>query len=296
MLQRRIWEIVEVAKRGDRASAIFDSTILVFITLNVVGVVLDSMEPVRLRYHPWLHRLEMLSLVVFGSEYLLRLWSCTKDPRYRHPVWGRLKLARHPMVVIDLLAVLPSLLGFLGVDLIFMRALRLLRLLRVAKLARYLAAMRTFGIVLRSRREELVLVWAVMILMLVMASCLMYYVENPAQPETFRDIPSTMWWAVATLTTVGYGDAVPITGAGKLLASAVAILGLALFAMPAGIVGSAFMEVMQDQRKRPACPHCGLSPLEAVNLAPAPETVQTQVAYAPTPAEPQPDAEFEPVQ
>lgn len=294
-MRRRIYEIVEVAEDGDHASHIFDAIIMVFITLNVVAVVALSMEGVEEHYGKWLHRFELLSVGVFGAEYVARLWSCTVDPAYAHPIWGRLRMARRPMVVIDFLAVAPFLLGFLGVDLVFMRALRLLRLLRVAKLARYLSAMSTFTEVLRSRREELVLVWALMILMLIMASCLMYFVEHPAQPDVFPDIPSTMWWAMATLTTVGYGDAVPITGAGKLLASAVTIFGLALFALPAAIMGSGFMDIMQEQRKPPPCPHCGLTPLDPVRLAPPVQGEHTQVVRAgEPPATPTEDATFDP--
>jgi len=283
-VRQRIFEIVEVARDGDRASQIFDSVIMLFIALNVVGVILSSMEGVEELFGHLLHNFELVSVVVFGAEYLLRLWSCTTDPAYAHPIWGRLRMARRPLVVIDLLAVLPFLLGFLGLDLVFMRALRLLRLLRVAKLARYLGALHTFGQVFRKHREELVLVWALMTLMLVLSSCLMYFVEHPAQPDVFPDIPSTMWWAMATLTTVGYGDAVPITGAGKLLASAVTIFGLALFAMPAAIMAAGFLEIVQEQRaEEPRCPHCGLTPGEPQLAVPQVDAERTEVVRNPNP-------------
>ena len=114
-----------------------------------------------------------------------------------------------------------------------------------------------------SRRAELLVTTAVMILMLIIASSLMYQVEHAAQPDVFPDIPSTMWWAVATLTTVGYGDVYPITGLGRILASVVAILGIGLFALPTGILGSGFVEEIENSKKERdrLCPHCG-EPIE----------------------------------
>lgn len=158
----------------------------------------------------------------------------------------------------DLLAILPTLLMWGGVDLRVLRVLRLTRMLRLAKLGRYSKAIHTLGQVVRLKQEELVLALVLMLFMMVVASSLMYMVESQQQPQAFSSIPATMWWTVMTLTTVGYGDVFPITTAGKLLASGIAILGIGLFALPAGLVASAFVELRSQQQPHLAtCPHCG---------------------------------------
>lgn len=256
-LRKRCWEVVEVARPGDTASRIFDTTILTLIVLNVIAVIVGSMGSVQARYQAFFDSFEVFSVAVFTVEYIIRLLSCVEDGRFRRPLLGRLRFMGTPLALIDLVAILPFYLAFLEVDLIFVRALRLFRILRIAKVGRYLSAFALFGRVLRARKEELVLTTGLMFVLLLVASCLMYIVENEAQPEQFPDIPAAMWWAVATLTTVGYGDVYPITGVGRLLGAVVAILGIGLFALPTGILGSGFIEEIQARRESPVCPHCG---------------------------------------
>ncbi len=256
-VKRRTWEILEVAQPGDTASRLFDIFILGLIFLNVAAVVLVSVQRLEERFFTFFETFELLSVAVFTTEYLARLWSCVNDPRYGRPVNGRLRFAVTPMAVVDVLAVLPFYIGLVGIDLRFIRSLRLLRIVRVAKVGRYMKALQLFSRVLRAKREELVLTLGMMLLLLIIASCFMYYVENPVQPENFPDIPHTMWWAVATFTTVGYGDVYPLTGLGKLLAGIVAVLGIGLFALPTGILGAGFVEEMQKKRGRRRCSHCG---------------------------------------
>jgi voltage-gated potassium channel len=191
-------------------------------------------------------------------EYLLRLWACTSLPQYRAPIAGRVHFLFTPLALVDLLAILPTLLMWGGVDLRVLRVLRLTRMLRLAKLGRYSKAVQTLGQVVRLKREELILSLVLMLFMLVVASSLMFMVESQQQPEAFSSIPATMWWTVMTLTTVGYGDVFPITTAGKLLASGIAVLGIGLFALPAGLVASAFVELRGRQQPHAStCPHCG---------------------------------------
>lgn len=253
----RTWKILEVAQAGDKISRLFDIFILSLIFLNVMAVILVSVQSLEERYDTYFTAFELFSVVVFTVEYLARFWSCVADPRYQHPVAGRLRFTLSPMAIIDLLAVLPFYVGLFGIDLRFIRSLRLLRIVRVAKVGRYMKALQLLSRVLRDKREELILTLGMMSLLLIIASCLMFYVENPVQPDNFPDIPHTMWWAVATFTTVGYGDIYPVTGLGKLLAGIVAILGIGLFALPTGILGAGFVEQMQIKRGLPRCPHCG---------------------------------------
>jgi voltage-gated potassium channel len=256
-LQRRTWEVLEVAQSGDRGSRTFDIGILLLIALNVVAVILETVQPIEVRYGDALLWFERVSVLVFSIEYLARIWSAPADERYRGAVRGRLRFVRTPLAVVDLLAVLPFFLPALGVDLRFIRALRLMRLFRIAKAGRYMNALRLFHAVAVSKREELVLTTCVLALLLLVASSLMYFAGNGAQPDAFSSIPATMWWAVPTLTTVGYGDIYPVTALGRVLGSAVAVLGVGLFALPTAILGSGFVDEIGKAKRPPRCPRCG---------------------------------------
>lgn len=229
------------------------------ILLNVLAVMAESVASIRASFGTWLTLFEAFSLAVFVTEYLLRIWACPVDPRYRHPLTGRVRFALTPLVIVDLLAVLPSLLFWTGVDLRFLRILRMARLVRLAKLGRYSRALQAIWQVVRGKREELGMAAMLMVMILVVAASLMYMAEGDVQPKAFSSIPATLWWGIMTLTTVGYGDVYPITVLGKLTAAVIAVAGIGLFALPAGIVGSAFVElrVQQKEKCQGACPHCG---------------------------------------
>ena len=162
------------------------------------------------------------------------------------------------MSIIDLLAILPFYLPFFGIDLRSFRVLRLLRIFRIAKVGRYYSSLNLIKHVFQNKREELILTSVLMVLLLIVSSSLLYYCENAVQPDAFSSIPATMWWAVATLTTVGYGDMYPVTFMGKLCASVIAVLGIGMFALPTGILGAEFVETIQKHKKqKKICPHCG---------------------------------------
>jgi voltage-gated potassium channel len=256
-VKTRIWEIVEVSAPGDHVSRAFDIFILTLILTNVIAVIVSTVPWAAANWGPFLRSFEIFSVAIFTVEYVLRVWSASADSRYAHPLFGRLRFILTPMALIDFLAVAPFYVTSLGIDLRFFRILRLARIFRVAKLGRYVLALAVLGRVFRSKKEELAVTSVLMIFLLVLASSFMYYAENAAQPEHFTSIPATMWWAVATLTTVGYGDVYPVTAAGKFLASIVAMLGIGLFALPTGILGSGFVEEMQNREENRRCPHCG---------------------------------------
>ena len=257
-IQVRTWEIVEVAKPEDRLSKIFDICILSLIFLNVLAVIIGSVDSIKNSCGNLLDWFEVISVVIFTLEYGARIWSCVIEQRYSRPIVGRLKFTKEPLPVIDLLAIVPFYLPFLGIDLRFIRVFRLLRVLRVAKIGRYYSSLRLIGNVIKSRKEELILTTVVMGLLLVISACLIYYCENQAQPDAFPNIPSTMWWSVVTLTTVGYGDVYPITVLGKILASIIAVLGIGMFALPTGIIGAGFVEEINKRKlQSSSCPHCG---------------------------------------
>jgi voltage-gated potassium channel len=255
--RRRIHELLEPGHRDDTASRAVDTVILGLIAVNVLAVIAESMVGVRARYGGVLSGIEVVSVAIFSIEYLGRLWSAVEDRRFRAPVGGRLRWAVTPLALVDLAAVLPFFLAFVGLDLRVLRALRLMRIFRIAKAARYVTAISLLASVFRSRRGELALTLAAVGLLLLLAASLMYFIEGAVQPDAFSSIPATLWWAVATLTTVGYGDVYPITAPGRVLGAAVAILGIGLFALPTAILGSGFVEALERRRGAPVCPHCG---------------------------------------
>jgi voltage-gated potassium channel len=133
----------------------------------------------------------------------------------------------------------------------------MMRIFRVAKLGRYSQSLQILQRVMAAKKEQLVCTVFVLVLLVIVAASLLYYAENPVQPESFSSIPAAMWWAVSTLTTVGYGDICPTTGLGKVMASIIAILGIGMFALPTGILGAGFVEEMAQNQKPAQCPHCG---------------------------------------
>ena len=219
----------------------FDYFIITLIVLNLGMFVIGTVESIYGEHQVFFDWFEYISLGVFSIEYLLRLATCGTDRKYTG-LAGILRYAATPLMLIDLAAILPGLLPMLGFDLRILRAFRIIRLFRVLKLARYSETIQMLGRVLRNKHEELVTSFGLTFLLILLASTVMYYAERSAQPDTFGSIPSTMWWAVATLTTVGYGDVYPVTVIGKVCGAIVALLGITLFAIPAGILAAAFQE------------------------------------------------------
>jgi len=256
--KKRIFEILEIASAGDVPSKIFDVFIMTLISLNVIAVILET-EPSLASYKRFFNKFEVFSVVVFSIEYLLRIWTCTSDKRFKHPLKGRIRFAVTPLALIDLLAVLPFYLPMvIPLDLRSIRALRLFRFVRLLKIGRYSESLRSLGYVLKKKEEELIVTVIALLMLLVITSSIVYFLEHEAQPKVFSSIPAAMWWGVATLTTVGYGDVCPITTLGKCFGALIAILGIGMFALPAGIVASGFAEAFQRRRRTTQiCPHCG---------------------------------------
>lgn len=278
-LRRRTYEILEKGAADDRLSGAVDSILIGLILANMAAVVLESFADLHARYAAWFKLLEAVSVALFTVEFALRLWTCD----FLRPRSSRLGAAGRflvsPIGIIDLLAILPFYLPFLiPVDLRAVRILRLVRFLRLLKLTRYTRSVMTLGAVVRERRHELLVAVFLTALLLMLASTLMYYLESQVQPEAFPNIVASLWWAVATLTTIGYGDVYPVTGLGRLLSGIIAVLGIGLVALPTAIISSGFAEAVArakppaaaqqtpPQRTAPrdhaVCPHCG-QPLDA---------------------------------
>lgn len=221
--------------------------LLLCIGASITTVVLESVKSIRAEHGVMFEAVNDVIVAVFVIEYLLRLWTCVENPLYAGGVAGRTRYALTPMMIIDLMAITPAFLVGLGFDLRSLRLFRTIRLFRVLKVARYVRALDTIRHVLMVKREQLGMAIGIVLFLLLVTSSLMYELEHEAQPEAFSSIPATMWWAVASLTTVGYGDIYPITPLGKMLASISAVLGVGLVALPAGILASGFSSVADDE-------------------------------------------------
>ena len=236
-------------EKGGSIGRYVDLAIMGLIMLSVAAIIIETVDPIAEAYGTELRYFEIFCVVVFSLEYIGRIWSITSSEKYRDPVTGRFKYAMTPYLLIDLLAILPFYLGG-AVDLRFIRVLRLLRIFRVLKIARYSDSLRTMGAVLQKKKPDLVITLVVTGMLLILTSSMMYYVERSAQPEPFSSIPATLWWGFVTLTTVGYGDVVPVTPLGQLLAGISAFLGIGLFALPASILASGFIEEATEKESQ----------------------------------------------
>lgn len=253
-LKIRTYELLEPGKRKDNASNFVDYLILGLILVNVSAMILETVDSLSGAYQTWFDWIEVTTVAVFSLEYVLRVWSITANPEYAAPLKGRLRYMLTPLAVFDLLAISSFYLFLLGVDASF---LRIFRVARLAKLWRYSSTLRTFGQVIKNKREELGVTLIIMFLLLIIASSLLYYAERSTQPEAFSSIPAAMWWGVVTVTTVGYGDIYPVTALGKFMGAIFALIGIGMFALPTGILGSGFIEEFHRKRNERTCPHCG---------------------------------------
>ncbi|WP_320127766.1 ion transporter [uncultured Sphaerochaeta sp.] len=263
-MKSRIYEIMEKAKSRDIPSLIFDWTLVTLISLNVLSVILESFSSLKKQYEHFFSIFELVSVVIFTIEYFLRIWTSNlKYPR-KTKVLSALAFIFSGMAIIDLLSILPFYIPLAtSIDLRVLRVLRLTRMLRILKIGRYSASMALIGRVLKRSKSDLIVTLFVTFLLLLLASSLMYYVENPVQPDKFPNIVASAWWTIVTLTTVGYGDVYPITVLGKVLGGIIALLGIGLVALPTGIISSGFMEEIRLKNqstttKDKVCPHCGL--------------------------------------
>jgi voltage-gated potassium channel len=246
--RRRIHELLEVSRPGDRASKAIDVALMVLIVVSVGANVLESMPRLQASHQSLFDGLEMCCVAVFTLEYLLRVVCAVEssDSRFRSPLLGRLRFVLTPLALADLLAIAPFYLSaWIEVDL---RLLRVLRLVRIFKLAHYFSALSILLDVIRTERHAFGAAYFVVILGLMMASSGVYLFEHQAQPEAFGSIPSAIWWAVATLTTVGYGDVTPITTGGKVFSTVVMIIGVGMVAVPTGILATGFAFELRRRR------------------------------------------------
>lgn len=241
-MRRRIYEVIEIGRGEDHASRIFDSCIIFLIFANIAAFCLETVPEYAAAYGNWFMAFELFSVMIFTVEYVLRIWTAVEVPFLSRmpPLQARLRYACRPYLILDLLAILPFYLGSLiGMDL---RVLRALRLLRLFKLSRYSPAMHTLLRVLGNEKRSLTGAGLLLMVVLLFSSTGMYFIEGRIQPDKFGSVPACAYWAMTTLTTVGYGDVYPITPLGKLWAMLTMLFGLCILALPVAIVSSGFAQ------------------------------------------------------
>ncbi len=261
-LQGRAYFLLESPARDNTARKIVIYFIAGMILLNVAAVMLETKHELFVEYAPYFHLIDLVCVVTFSIEYVLRVWCCVRNPSYSSPVTGRLHYMISPLAFLDLLALTPFYLPMIiPIEFRLLRLLRLLRIFRVLKLGGYSNAFDTFATVLKEKKEEIIIAVIMASLVLILSSSAMYYVEHEAQPVKFSSIPDSMWWGIETLTTVGYGDVYPITPAGRIISAIVALSSIGLFALPAGILASGFVESIKKHHTKKnttviICPRC----------------------------------------
>ena len=243
-LRKRIWEILEKGNSNDKVSFYTDIFLIALIVFNIIAVLLETVDSIYSNYALEFVIFERFSTIVFLVEYILRIWVCVEEKIKNNKLITRLKYASTWPAIIDLLAVLSGLLPMIfEVDLRILRALRMLRLL---KFSRYFKVMNLLLGVLKEEKQSFLAAMFLLTIAMLIASTGIYLFEKDAQPDKFSSIPEAMWWAIATLTTIGYGDVTPVTGMGKFFGAIIAIIGIGVVALPSGILASGFT----DQLKR----------------------------------------------
>ncbi len=270
--RRAFYNFLELDYPRTRGKMLFRTFMYVLISVNILLVILESASEIPSRIIGVFYTVYAVSIAIFIVLYVLRLWVCVENPRYGRSLYGRLLYMVTPYAIIDLAVIIAF-----TVPVSFLRnpttyeLVKFLRLTVILKLVRYSDALQTMIRIFIAKRKPLGMAMYMVLFLMVITSTLMYYFEHPAQPQVFSSVFDSMWWGVETLTTLGYGDIVPVTPMGKFLGGITALLGIAMFAIPAGILASGFYEEYslalrrgggtggeQDDRSEiRVCPTCG---------------------------------------
>jgi voltage-gated potassium channel len=251
-LRHRLYREMEPSARDKPGLSRANTAIVILVLLSFLLFALETEPSIEGVARVWLSLLNLAVLGVFAVEYLLRIWIAGEDVRHKGVV-GRIRYMLSPWALADLAAFLPELLWLLlphGGDDSMLMFLRVLRLVRLLKIARFVPAFEILGAAMRRAGSQLVTALAVALALVFVAAVLLYFVEGVGQNrEQFASIPRAIWWAVATLTTVGYGDVYPVTVGGKIAASVIAFAGIGVVALPTGIFASAFSDELREREQ-----------------------------------------------
>lgn len=247
-LRKKLHKELFVRAHPDGRLTLTNKLLIIVILLAVGSGALATEASLSRSWHEGFLLAELVFGVIFLLEYVARIYAAAEEPG-EGPVWKkRWRFIRSPLGLIDLLVVVSTLLPLVAADAAMLRTVRLLRVLAVMKFGRFSKAIKEVWGAVGDRGYDLIVTMALAGVLLLFGATALYLTEGTLQPEEFGSIPRALWWSVITLTTVGYGDAAPITALGKIFASMVALSGIALVAMPTGIIAAAFSEAMQRRR------------------------------------------------
>lgn len=261
MIKQKTYQLVEKGSHGSRINLTFDYAIMILIIFNVVAVVIETIPAIETPFREFLKYFELISVIIFSAEYILRIYVSDLTHPSKTRLKSALKFVFSPYGLIDFMAIIPFYVPIIiKIDLRFLRILRLTRFLRILKINRYNNSLNLLWSVIKDKKTELIITGFLTFLILLLASFLMYYIEGDAQPDKFPNVMASFWWAISTLTTIGYGDVYPITALGKILSALIAVLGIGLVALPTGLISAGFIEKIGKKNQiSQSCPHCGKS-------------------------------------
>jgi hypothetical protein len=247
--RQKLYALVNPTETSGRLHEIFDFFIIIWVIVSVVAVILESVSSVIYYVGVEFAIIDAVAVAVFSTEYLIRIYTCVENPKYQHWLHGRVAAAKETSNLIDLLAILPFFLESLLHHLFDLRFLRVFRLMRLLKLMRYSDATKSLFIVCKREWPVMKASAFIMLLLVMLAACLGYVFEHEAQPDKFENIPQSIYWAVITLASVGYGDISPITPMGRIMTIVLALLGIGIFAIPAAILSSGLSDQLRIERE-----------------------------------------------
>jgi voltage-gated potassium channel Kch len=247
--RQRVHALVFPSAYGGELHNLYDSFIVVWVVISVLAVILESVHSIDYLLNMEFLILDAIAVSIFTFEYCLRMYCCVEEPGYKKAFSGRLKLAKSTSSIIDLLAIAPFFLEVFLHHLIDLRFMRVFRLLRLLKLTRYTGATQSLMKVIAREWPVMAASAFIMLLLVVMTASLGYLFEHEAQPEKFENIPQSIYWAVITLASVGYGDISPVTPAGRAMTIVLALIGIGIFAIPAALLSSAFSDQLKSDRE-----------------------------------------------
>ncbi len=247
--RQKIHALVFPSEYGGQLHHMFDTFIVIWVIISVLAVILESVHSIHYLLNLEFLILDAIAVSVFTIEYCLRLYCCVEEPGYQKALAGRLKLAKSTSSIIDLLAIAPFFLEVFLHHLFDLRFMRVFRLLRLLKLTRYTGATKSLSQVVAREWPVMAASAFIMLLLVVMTASLGYLFEHEAQPDKFENIPQSIYWAVITLASVGYGDISPVTPAGRAMTIVLALIGIGIFAIPAALLSAAFADQLKSDRE-----------------------------------------------
>jgi len=248
-LREKIFSLLHPTPTSGELHHVIDNLIMLSVLASVVSIILETVPEIHQVFSGVFYAIEITTVTIFTVEYIGRVYACCELEKYNRPLLGRLQYMSSPSALIDLLAILPFFVGLVFHETLDLRFLRVFRLSRLLKLTRYTGTLNTMYKAIHRERRVLFAAAFMMILLVILTASLGYELEHDAQPDKFDTIPAAMYWAVITLASVGYGDLTPITPLGRAMTVGISLIGIGIFAIPAGLMASAFTDQLRIDRE-----------------------------------------------